>query len=237
MPWILGGSAVLGSIAGGLFGSSGQRDANRTNIKLAREQMDFQERMSSTSYQRGVADLKAAGLNPMLSLMKGGASSPSGSTAHVENEGEPMARGLTNAGAIAAQMGLVKAQTRKTEAEAKITEASIPFSAESALQGVRKLTAETEAAIDQADIKRTERLSEAQAFKELQPLVIQYQRFVTEMARLQIPEAQAVAKFWEMMSSAGHTGKTMEFLRKMIGGLAISNRGGNTYNPTTIIRR
>lgn len=46
--------------------------------KLQDRQFDFQRDMSGTSYQRAVADLKKAGINPMLAYMQGGATTPSG---------------------------------------------------------------------------------------------------------------------------------------------------------------
>lgn len=42
---------------------------------------DFQERMSNTSYQRMMADLKDSGINPMFAISQGGAATPSGSSA------------------------------------------------------------------------------------------------------------------------------------------------------------
>jgi len=54
------------------------RETNRANAEIAQRQMDFQQQMSNSAYQRSMADMKAAGLNPMLAYQQGGASTPAG---------------------------------------------------------------------------------------------------------------------------------------------------------------
>lgn len=118
-----GGSSVFSSLAGfaapilgGIFSAKGVRKQNKVARQIAREQMAFQERMSSTAYQRAARDLEAAGLNRILALGRP-ASSPAGASAPVLDEIGP---GINSALAIRRQkadIDLIRAQERKTQQE------------------------------------------------------------------------------------------------------------------------
>jgi len=89
------GIATIGSGILGMFGANKQ---NKAQIKMAREQMAFQERMSNTAHEREVLDLRNAGLNPILSAKLGGASSPGGAQPNIVNEMAPLSNSALSLG-------------------------------------------------------------------------------------------------------------------------------------------
>lgn len=102
---------------GGVASAFGAYRANAQNIDLAREQMAFQERMSNTSYQRAVEDMRKSGINPMLAVDKGGASTPAGAAPTMQN----IAANLMGNVSSAAQVALTLKQIEKVQQEIDIS--------------------------------------------------------------------------------------------------------------------
>lgn len=108
---------MLGEIAAGVLGLVGGLHQNATNAATAQKQMDFQREMSDTSYQRGVKDMKAAGLNPMLAYSQGGASSAAGASYNAANVGEAAVRGVESGVNSAVKSRMVGEQLKNMAAD------------------------------------------------------------------------------------------------------------------------
>lgn len=127
---IAGGAAALG---GSVIDYFGQKEANRANARMAREQMDFQERMSSTAYQRAVKDMRAAGVNPMMAYKQGGATTPSGQTATMQNPAEGLGDSASKVISTAMQKRRLDAEIDLLENQSKSQEST--YWLNSALEG------------------------------------------------------------------------------------------------------
>lgn len=99
----------------------GGQQTNAANAREAAANRAFQERMSSTAYQRAVEDMRKAGLNPALAYEKGAAGVPGGAQAKLENPLGHSASSAAQAASLRQQNKAIRAQVEQTEALAEKT--------------------------------------------------------------------------------------------------------------------
>lgn len=217
-----GTAAVVGSAISGIGGIL----SNRGSRNAAREQMRFQERMSNTQWQRGVLDMKAAGLNPMLAYSQGGASAPMGSMPNVQNVGDAAVSGaksgieMTQTAQLIAQN---KALTEQTQAmTAKIQSETLSNSLHSA-----KLVADTAASASQSPLNFAKEMLTAvegdRAIEELRAMRqggfaadVEKRKAEARIATHGVAGAQAEADFYKGL---GQHSPMVRLLLEMLRGL------------------
>lgn len=135
-------ASSAGNIGVGVASGRGAKRIAKKNRAFAKAENKrnrrFQERMSSTAHQRAADDLQSAGLNRILAVTQGGASTPSGGVATSQADEDRVGKaargamqGIQNDMSTAlqysmnkAQKGLITKQGLGVEASTKGTEAS-----------------------------------------------------------------------------------------------------------------
>lgn len=158
---ITAGANLIGSI----FSAKSAEKTNKANIQQAEDQMAFQERMSNTAHQREVEDLKAAGLNPILSA-HGGASTPGGAMATLQNPYANLPSDINSASNLYLQTKmnkeLIKSEQKK---QSNLDAATAATYAQAELAKANTLVAQNSAITSSYDAAERARLAKIESGK------------------------------------------------------------------------
>lgn len=120
---------MLGKLVGGAMDFLGAMYQNRENEQAAARQVAYQTEMSNTAYQRAMADMKAAGLNPMLAYSQGGASVPTGAMPRLENPLTPVRQAWTDIERASAASETARAATASSGAQVAQVDSNVQLQA------------------------------------------------------------------------------------------------------------
>lgn len=174
---IITGALIASALAGGAMSYMGAQETNETNRQIAgnvnaasaqiaaqdridrlnyfKATQDFQEIMSNSAYSRGMADMKRAGLNPILAYQQGGATSPSGaspgavSSPHFEAPRMENALGAGVSSALQAvntisQVNQGLANVQQTQAQTRLADAQTAVQNQEAARSAASTVSEKE---------------------------------------------------------------------------------------------
>ena len=205
------GWSVLGA---GIDALAGRRD-NMFNKKEADRARDWTKDMANSEMQRRVIDLKLAGLNPMLAITEGGASSPSGAQANAGASGTNFAGAFSAAQMIrmakdknAAEIAQIEANSAKTAAETELIRAEIPYAGKNAFFKNENLFSQMKIL--------AEEVSQARSESEVKALMPEFQRLMNQAQALDIPRRKAESDFFEQI---GEGSKWAELMKSLLIGL------------------
>lgn len=213
------------SLLSGLMTRKGARQRNVAQIASAQRQMDFQERMSSSAVQRQVADMRQAGINPIMAARYGGSSTPVGAQASIEDELGPSVASAKEGARVMQELKLMKENAEKARMQANQAFSASQYNwASEALTR----TQEENAQIDQNLKTIQQRVAEATSVT------------TAAQAKLRLEEIRMISKYYKKHPDAAmyqlglgnpNVGTLANITQKT--GSAI---GGSLYNAIRFIR-